>query len=149
MPAFENFPKITPFLWFDTNAEEAANYYITIFPNARILDVFRTDGKVLTVSFELEGLKFTALNAGPHFKFNEAVSFVIRCESQEEIDHYWAKLTDGGKEIECGWCKDKFGLVWQVIPANIGKLISTPKGMQAMMKMTKFNIAELERAARE
>jgi len=105
-------------------------------------------GTVLTVSFELDGLKFTALNGGPDYKFNEAVSFVVRCETQEEIDYYWSKLTEGGSESACGWLKDKFGLSWQIVAAQILELIRHPKAMEAMMKMTKFDIAALERAAK-
>ena len=104
-------------------------------------------GKVLTISFELDGQAFVALNGGPNFKFNEAVSFMIRCENQDEIDYYWSKLTaEGGQEIQCSWLKDKFGLAWQVVPAQIAELVSTPKGMEAMMKMKKLVIADLEKA---
>jgi predicted 3-demethylubiquinone-9 3-methyltransferase (glyoxalase superfamily) len=104
-------------------------------------------GKVITISFELDGQAFVALNGGPNFKFTEAISFMIRCENQEEIDYYWSKLTaGGGAEVQCGWLKDKFGLSWQVVPARIGELISNPGGMQAMMKMKKLDIAELEKA---
>jgi predicted 3-demethylubiquinone-9 3-methyltransferase (glyoxalase superfamily) len=154
MSAFQDFPRITPFLWFDQNAEEAVDFYLTVFPNSRILDQLRTPddsqgpiGKILTIAFELDGQQFTALNGGPNFKFTEAISFVVRCDNQQEIDDYWAKLTDGGSEIQCGWLKDKFGLCWQIVPANIFDLIKHPKGMQAMYKMKKFDIAELERAA--
>jgi predicted 3-demethylubiquinone-9 3-methyltransferase (glyoxalase superfamily) len=155
MTTFQDYPRITPFLWFDKNAEEAVEFYLTVFPNSRKLGEMRSSaetpsgpkGMVLTVTFELEGLRFTALNGGPQYKFNEAVSFLIRCETQEEIDHDWAKLTDGGSEIACGWLKDKFGLCWQVVPSRLAELISNPKGMEAMMRMTKFDIAELERAA--
>jgi predicted 3-demethylubiquinone-9 3-methyltransferase (glyoxalase superfamily) len=146
--------RITPFLWFDGNAEEAVNFYISVFKNSKRLDKLDSavdssvpKGKVITVSFELDGQAFVALNGGPNFKFNEAVSFMIRCENQEEIDYYWSKLTaNGGSEVQCGWLKDKFGLSWQVVPARIAKLISTPKGMEAMMKMKKLDIAELEKA---
>jgi predicted 3-demethylubiquinone-9 3-methyltransferase (glyoxalase superfamily) len=157
MSVFEDFPRISPFLWFDGNAEEAVDFYLTIFKNSRKLEEFRTPvetqggakGTVITVSFELEGLKFTALNGGPDHKFNEAVSFVVRCENQAEIDDYWSKLlAGGGSEIACGWLKDKFGLRWQVVPAHIGELIKHPKGMQAMMQMKKFDIAALEQAAK-
>lgn len=156
MASFQNYPRITPFLWFDRNAEEAADFYVSVFPNSRKLGGMRSsadtpgasEGIVITVSFELDGLKFTALNGGPDHKFNEAVSFVVRCETQQEIDDYWAKLTDGGSEIACGWLRDKFGLCWQIVPANIGELIGNPGGMQAMMQMTKLDIAELERAAK-
>jgi predicted 3-demethylubiquinone-9 3-methyltransferase (glyoxalase superfamily) len=148
--------RITPFLWFDGNAEDAVNFYLSVFKNSRRLDKVDSPvdttvpkGKVITISFELDGQAFVALNGGPNFKFNEAVSFVIRCGNQEEIDYYWSKLTaDGGAEVQCGWLKDKFGLSWQVVPARIGELISTPNGMQAMMKMKKLDIAELEKASK-
>jgi predicted 3-demethylubiquinone-9 3-methyltransferase (glyoxalase superfamily) len=120
MSALQNHPRITPFLWFDSNAEEAVDFYLSVFKNSRRLDVLRNpaggpgpEGKALTIAFELEGQKFTALNGGPHFKFNEAVSFVVTCNTQEELDYYWTKLTDGGSEVQCGWLKDKFGLSWQ------------------------------------
>lgn len=156
MNAFEKFPRVTPFLWFENNAEAAVDFYLSIFPNSRKLDEMRSSvdtpggpkGTVLTVSFELDGLKFTAMNGGAFQKFNESISFSIRCDTQEEIDHYWSKLTEGGTEIQCGWLKDKYGLCWQVTPARIGEWISTPKGMEAMMKMNKLDIAELERAAK-
>ena len=146
--------RITPFLWFDGNAEDAVNFYLSVFKNSRRLDKVDSaidstvpKGKVITISFELDGQAFVALNGGPNFKFTEAISFMIRCENQQEIDYYWSKLTaDGGAEVQCGWLKDKFGLSWQVVPARIGELISTPKGMEAMMKMKKLDIAELERA---
>lgn len=155
MSLFERFSRITPFLWFDANAEEAVEFYLSVFKNSRRLDEMRNPddssgpkGKVLAVSFEIDGQKFTALNGGPHFKFNESVSFVIRCDSQEEVDYYWSKLTaNGGAESQCGWLKDKFGLSWQVVPAKIAEWVGTPNGMHAMMKMKKLNIAELERAA--
>ncbi|MGA7856870.1 MAG: VOC family protein [Terracidiphilus sp.] len=155
MGPLENFPRITPFLWFDTNAEEAVDFYLTVFKNSRRLDVLRSSadtpsgpkGMVLTVSFELDGLRFTALNGGPYHKFNEAVSFVVRCDTQEELDDYWAKLTEGGSEIACGWLKDKFGLAWQVVPARLPELVRHPKAMEAMMQMKKLDIATLERAA--
>jgi predicted 3-demethylubiquinone-9 3-methyltransferase (glyoxalase superfamily) len=146
--------RITPFLWFDSNAEEAADFYLSIFKNSRRLTELRNTGgapesreRVLVVSFELDGQRFTALNGGPMYKFNEAVSFVVRCDSQDEVDYYWSKLTAGGIESQCGWLKDKFGLSWQIVPARIGELISHPKAMQAMMSMKKLDIAELERAA--
>jgi predicted 3-demethylubiquinone-9 3-methyltransferase (glyoxalase superfamily) len=156
MSAFENFPRITPFLWFDSNAEEAVDFYLTVFKNSRRLDEVRNAGEgpgpkgsIVNLAFELAGLKFTALNGGPAFKFNEAISMTVRCDNQEEIDYYWEKLTAGGKEIQCGWLKDKFGLCWQIVPKQLPELVRTAKGMKAMMAMTKFNIAELERAARE
>ena len=158
MSMFENFPRITPFLWFDQNAEEAVDFYLTVFKNSRKFGELRTPvdtqaaaaGKVITISFELDGLKFTALNGGPAHEFNEAVSFVVRCEDQAEIDYYYGKLLEGGgSEIACGWLRDKFGVRWQVVPARIGELIKHPKGMEAMMQMKKFDIAALERAATE
>ncbi|MBV8902243.1 MAG: VOC family protein [Acidobacteriia bacterium] len=154
MSAFENYPLITPFLWFDANAEEAVDFYLGIFPNSRRLGETRNSndrtgpkGSILTISFELDGQKFTALNGGPVYRFNEAVSFFVRCDTQQEIDYYWDKLSAGGTEIQCGWLKDKFGLCWQIVPARIGDLIKHPKGMEAMLKMKKLDIAELERAA--
>jgi predicted 3-demethylubiquinone-9 3-methyltransferase (glyoxalase superfamily) len=154
MSFFESYPRITPFLWFDGNAVEAAEFYVGIFKNSRILSDFKGSvdttipkGKVLVVNFELDGLKFTGLNAGPQFKFNKSISFTVRCDTQEEIDYYWSKLTaDGGSEGDCGWLEDKFGLSWQITPAEMGRLISTPEGMQAMMTMQKLDIAALEAA---
>jgi predicted 3-demethylubiquinone-9 3-methyltransferase (glyoxalase superfamily) len=153
MGALESSSRISPFLWFDANAEEAVDFYLSVFKNSRRLEVLRNNGVapgpkdgVLTIAFELDGLKFTALNGGPAHKFNEAISFFVRCDTQDEIDYYWEKLTDGGSEIACGWLKDKFGLCWQIVPARIFELISYPKGMQAMMGMKKLDIAELERA---
>ncbi len=150
------FPRISPFLWFDSNAEEAVEFYLSVFKNSRRLQVFRvpderdpSKSKVVTIGFELDGQTFTALNGGPMYKFTEAVSFVVKCDSQEEVDYYWSKLTQGGNEIQCGWLKDKFGLCWQVVPARIGELLKSPKAMQAMMKMKKLDIAELERAGKE
>jgi predicted 3-demethylubiquinone-9 3-methyltransferase (glyoxalase superfamily) len=154
MTALENYPRITPFLWFDANAEEAVDFYLSIFKNSRRHDeMCNADdssgpkGKVLTVSFELDGQKFTALNGGPHFKFNEAISFVVRCDSQDEVDYYWSQLLTGGTESQCGWLKDKFGLSWQIVPARLSQLIRNPKAMHAMLKMKKLDIAELEKAA--
>jgi predicted 3-demethylubiquinone-9 3-methyltransferase (glyoxalase superfamily) len=148
MGALENFPRITPFLWFDSNAEEAVNFYLTVFKNSRRLDELRKpDGSVLTIAFELDGAKFTALNGGPHFKFTEAISFTVRCDSQQEVDEYWSKLSAGGGEVQCGWLKDKFGLSWQIVPARLPDLVKNPKAMEAMLKMKKIDIAELERAA--
>ncbi|MGB6742286.1 MAG: VOC family protein [Terracidiphilus sp.] len=155
MGALESSSRISPFLWFDANAEEAVDFYLSVFKNSRRLEVLRNNGVapgpkdgVLTIAFELDGLKFTALNGGPAHKFNEAISFFVRCDTQDEIDYYWEKLTDGGSEIACGWLKDKFGLCWQIVPARIFELISHPKGMQAMMGMKKLDIGELERAGR-
>ena len=149
MGDLQSYPRITPFLWFDSNAEEAVNFYLTVFKNSRRLYELRPDpnGKVLTIAFELDGQKFTALNGGPMFKFTEAVSFVVRCDSQEEIDYYWAQLTaDGGSESQCAWLKDKYGLSWQIVPSNLPSLLKHPKAMQALLQMKKLNIAELERA---
>jgi predicted 3-demethylubiquinone-9 3-methyltransferase (glyoxalase superfamily) len=157
MSTLQNRSRITPFLWFDSNAEEAVEFYVSIFPNSRCHGDFRNtatddprvvpEGKVLSVSFELDGLRFTALNGGPRFKFTEAISFVVQCANQEEVDYYWSKLTADGLESQCGWLKDKFGLSWQIVPARLAELIKHPKAMQAMMGMKKLNIAELERAA--
>jgi predicted 3-demethylubiquinone-9 3-methyltransferase (glyoxalase superfamily) len=157
MSGFAAYPKITPFLWFDGNAEEAVDFYLSVFPNAKKLSEQRMSadggplpkGSVLTTAFELDGLTFTALNGGPHFKFTEAISFVVRCDTQEEIDLYWAKLTEGGSESRCGWLKDKFGLSWQIVPARLTDWIKHPKAMQAMMGMKKMVIAELQAAAAE
>ncbi len=155
MGALEGFPRITPFLWFDSNAEEAVNFYLDVFKNSRRLGVVRMpddsggpNGNILTIAFELDGQKFTAINGGPMFKFTEAVSFVVRCDSQQEVDEYWSKLTAGGSESQCGWLKDKFGLSWQIVPACLPGLITNPRAMQAMLRMKKLDIAELERAAR-
>ena len=148
-------PRITPFLWFDSNAEEAVEFYLSIFNNSRRLDELPNSGdspapnaRVLTVSFELDGQRITAMNGGPGHPPTDAFSLVVRCDSQKEIDDYWAKLTEGGSEVQCGWLKDKFGLSWQVVPANLPELVKHPKAMQALMKMVKLDIAELERAAR-
>lgn len=148
--------RITPFLWFNNNAEEAVDFYLSVFPNSRRLQELRNpggapgpEGSILTITFELDGLKFIALNGGLEDPFNNAVSFVINCETQQEIDHYWSKLTEGGAEIACGWLKDRFGLRWQVVPKRIGELLRHPKAMHAMMQMKKFDIAELERAGQE
>ena len=155
--------KITPFLWYSDQAEEAANFYVSLFKNSRITKIShypeegtettgRPAGSVMTVEFELEGQKFTALNGGPHFKFDEAVSFVVNCETQEEIDNYWEKLTaDGGQESQCGWVKDKFGLSWQITPTMMGELYEgTPEQsdrvMNAMLQMKKLDIAKLKAA---
>jgi predicted 3-demethylubiquinone-9 3-methyltransferase (glyoxalase superfamily) len=154
MSALQDFPRITPFLWFDSNAEEAVDFYLTVFANSRRLEEMRTaddkrgpEGSILTIAFELDGQKFTAINGGPLFKFTEAVSFVVRCDSQQEIDHYWSKLSAGGGEVQCGWLKDKFGLSWQIVPTRLPDLIKHPKAMQAMLQMKKLDIAELEGAA--
>jgi predicted 3-demethylubiquinone-9 3-methyltransferase (glyoxalase superfamily) len=154
MSALQDFPRITPFLWFDSNAEEAVDFYLSVFKNSRRFSELRTpdetgraSGKPLTIAFELDGQKFTALNGGPAFKFTEAVSFVVRCDSQQEVDYYWSKLSAGGSESQCGWLKDKFGLSWQIVPARLPELIKHPKAMQAMLKMKKLDIAVLEREA--
>ena len=155
MGALQDFPRITPFLWFDSNAEEAVAFYLSVFKNSRLLQEVRNTGDapgpkggVLTIAFELDGQTFTALNGGPVYKFTEAISFVVRCDTQEEVDYYWSKLTAGGSEIQCGWLKDKFGLCWQIVPARLPDLIQHPKAMQAMLRMKKLDIAELERAAK-
>jgi predicted 3-demethylubiquinone-9 3-methyltransferase (glyoxalase superfamily) len=154
MSIFEQHPRITPFLWFDNNAEEAVNFYLTVFKNSRRLDRLNNPGdnpvpaKVLTIAFELDGQKFTALNGGPMFKFTEAISFAIRCNSQAEVDEYWEKLSAGGSKGQCGWLKDRFGLSWQVVPAVLPDLLKKPGAMQAMLKMKKLDIAELERAGK-
>lgn len=157
MSTLTHSPRITPFLWFDNNAEEAVDFYTGIFPNSRILqsvpnfpDITPSPAKTLTIAFELDGLPFTALNGGPNFTFNQAVSFVIHCATQQEIDYFWEALTSGGgSEVACGWLTDKFGLSWQVVPKNIGELAGKPKAMQALMQMKKLNIATLEQAASE
>lgn len=144
--------KIRPFLWFDTQAEEAMNFYVTIFKNSRVLSVNRHEGRVMTVTFELDGQEFMALNAGPQFKFNEAVSFFVNCEAQEEVDELWEKLSAGGEEGRCGWLKDKFGLSWQIIPSTLTRLMSDPNPqksravLQAMLKMNKIEIKGLQEA---
>lgn len=134
-------------LWFDANAGEAVDFYLSIFKNSRRIQELRHEGKILTIAFELDGQKFTALNGGPMFKFTEAISFVVRCDSQEEVDEYWAKLSAGGSPGQCCWLKDKFGLSWQIVPSRLPEFIKNPKAFQAMLKMTKPDIAELERAA--
>lgn len=147
--------RITPFLWFNDNAEEAVDFYLSIFKDGRKLEELRAkgagpwaEGAIATLSFEIEGQQFTAMNGGPHAEFNDAVSFFVQCASQQEIDHYWnALLADGGAEIQCGWLKDKFGLRWQIVPKNITALVSHPNAMRAMMSMTKLDIATLEKAA--
>ena len=152
--------KITPFLWFDGNAEEAMNFYTTIFRNAKVGSISRYGeagpgpaGSVLTASFELEGLQFTALNGGPHFQFNEAISFHVACESQAEVDYFWDRLGAGGQIQQCGWLKDKFGVSWQIVPTALPRLLGNPdrakanRVMQAMLQMKKLDIAALEQAA--
>lgn len=146
--------KITPFLWFNTNAEDAANFYLSIFPNSRKLRELRTTeagpgpvGSLLTIDFVLDGQEVTFINGGPAHQLTEAFSFSVACDTQEEIDGYWAKLGEGGKELGCGWMKDKFGLCWQIVPRKIVEYVSTAAGMRAMMPMMKLDIATLEKAA--
>ena len=153
-------PKITPFLWFENQAEEAAQFYLRIFPNSRINNIVYypkdspgPEGEVMVVNFELDGLPFTALNGGSVFQINEAISFVIDCQDQAEVDHYWEKLSAGGEQSQCGWLKDKFGVTWQVVPRQLGELMSdsNPDKVyqvnQAMLKMTKLDIAKLQAAS--
>ena len=152
--------KIRPCLWFDTDGEEAARFYTSVFPNSRIVDVAyygaagpRREGTVMTVTFELDGQEFVALNGGPEFKFSEAVSFEVSCETQEEVDAFWSTLSEGGEEGPCGWLKDRFGLSWQIVPTALPRLLADPdreksqRVMQAMLGMKKIEIDELERAA--
>ena len=145
-------PKITPFLWFDTEAEEAMNFYLSVFKQGKVLNVSRANGKVMSVTFELEGQQFMGLNAGPQFRFNEAVSFFVNCATQEEVDELWEKLSAGGSKSRCGWLKDKYGLSWQIIPSALIQLMSDSDParshavMQAMLKMDKIVIADLEKA---
>ncbi|WP_242107960.1 VOC family protein [Luteimonas aquatica] len=158
--------RISPFLWFDGQAEEAVAYYVETFDNARILTTTRyneegarasgqPEGSVMVVAFELDGQRFSAINGGPHFKFNEAVSFVVNCETQAEVDRYWDRLSAGGDERaqQCGWLKDRFGLSWQIVPRQVGELLSDPdvekgrRAMAAILRMKKIDIAALERAA--
>jgi len=155
--------KISPFLWFDNQAEEAANFYVSVFKNSRIKAVSRygeagrevhgrESGSVMVVDFELDGQSFAALNGGPLFKFNEAVSFQVNCDSQAEIDHFWSALTEGGRESQCGWLKDRFGLSWQVVPSQLPQIMSggdaarQDRVMTAVMAMKKFDLAALQRA---
>jgi two-component system sensor histidine kinase QseC len=147
-------PKITPFLWFDSDAEPAAKLYTSIFENSRILDISRAGDKVMSVTFELDGQRFMALNGGPHYKLTAAFSVFVSVETQEELDRIWdALLAGGGKPTQCGWLDDRYGLTWQVIPTTLMRLMSDPdpgragRTVQAMMKMVKLDIAELERAA--
>ncbi|MEU8957731.1 VOC family protein [Streptomyces sp. NPDC048518] len=153
-------PRITPNLWFDLQSEEAAQFYVSVFPNSEIKNVSyygegapRPAGTVLTVDFELDGQPYTAINGGPDFTFTEAVSFQIDCADQAEVDHYWTKLSEGGEEGPCGWLKDKYGLSWQVVPTVLGELITDPdpersqRAMQAMLGMKKLDVAALQAAA--
>jgi predicted 3-demethylubiquinone-9 3-methyltransferase (glyoxalase superfamily) len=153
--------KLTPCLWFDTEGEDAANFYTSVFPNSKIRDIARygsagprPEGTVMTVSFELDGQEFVALNGGPDFKFNEAISLEVLCETQEEVDSYWNALTaDGGEEGPCGWLKDKYGVSWQIVPSVLYQLIKDPdreksqRVMAAMLQMRKIEIDELQKAA--
>ena len=152
--------KITTFLWFDNNAEEAVNFYTSIFKNSKILNTARygdagpgPKGSVMTIAFALDGQEFTALNGGPHFKFTEAISLVVHCQTQEEVDYFWEKLSEGGQKVECGWLKDKFGLSWQIVPDVLLELIQdsdsqkTQRVMKAMMQMKKLDIKGLKQAA--
>ena len=151
--------KITPFLWFDNNAEEAANFYVSVFKNSKIVSVARygdagpgPKGTVMTVAFQLGGQEFVALNGGPLFKFNEAISFVVNCETQKEVDEFWEKLSEDGEKSRCGWFKDKFGLSWQVFPTVLGEMLQdkdpkkSQRVMQAMLQMDKMDIAALKQA---
>jgi predicted 3-demethylubiquinone-9 3-methyltransferase (glyoxalase superfamily) len=151
--------KITPFLWFDGNAEEAMNFYVSVIPNSKVLNIVRTTeagpgpkGSVLTASFQLHGVEFVALNGGPQFKFNESVSFVINCETQEEVDKYWKALSAGGSEGDCGWLKDKYGLSWQITPVQLMQMLGDKdpqkagRAMQAMMQMKKLDLNVLRKA---
>lgn len=154
--------KITPFLWFDGQAEEAMNFYVSIFKNSKVLSVARfgeggpgPKGSVMTASFQLEGQNFTALNGGPIFKFTPAISFFVSCETQEEVDELWERLSEGGEEGQCAWLKDKFGVSWQIVPSVLPKLLGDPdpekssRVMQAMLQMKKINIARLKQAYEE
>lgn len=155
--------KITPFLWFDNHAEEATKFYVSIFKNSKIHGMTRYDeegakasgrpkGSVMTVAFELDGQEFTALNGGPIFKFTEAISLVVNCETQAEVDHFWQKLSAGGQEVQCGWLKDKFGVSWQVVPTVLTELLQdkdpekSKRVMAAMLKMKKIEIEPLKKA---
>ena len=151
--------KITPFLWFDNQAEEAMNFYVSIFENSRILNLTRCGdagpgpkGSVMTGTFQLAGQEFMALNGGPHFKFTEAISLFVRCEAQQEVDDLWEKLSAGGEKSRCGWLKDKFGLSWQIVPNVLGQLLNDPdpqksaRVMQAMLQMDRLDIEKLKRA---
>jgi predicted 3-demethylubiquinone-9 3-methyltransferase (glyoxalase superfamily) len=147
--------KVAPFLWFDTNAEEAAEFYLSVFPDGRKLTELRVGeagpgpiGSLLTISIELAGQAMTFLNGGPSQKLTDAFSFAVTCETQAEIDGYWEKLTEGGSEIQCGWLRDKFGLAWQIVPATLPELLRKPAAMKAMMGMVKLDIAALEAAGK-
>jgi len=158
--------RITPFLWFDDQAGEAVSFYTSVFPDSRIVTVTRynkesaevsgrPEGQVMTIGFELDGQEFAALNGGPHFTFNEAISLVVHCDSQDEVDHYWERLSEGGDENaqQCGWLKDRFGVSWQVVPRDLVELLGDPdperarRATRAMLRMKKIDLAELRRAA--
>ena len=154
--------KITPFLWFNDNAEEAMSFYISIFKNSKVLNVARygeagpgPNGTVMTATFQLDGQEFVALNGGPHFKFTEAISFVVSCKTQAEVDRFWKKLSADGKEVQCGWLTDKYGLSWQIVPTVLGELLGgkdtakSQRVMQAMLKMVKLDIQKLKEAAKQ
>ena len=149
--------KITPFLWFDHQAEEAAKFYTSVFKNSKIVSIVRygeagpgPKGTVMVATFQLDGQEFVALNGGPHFRFTEAISFVINCKTQEEVDHFWETLSEGGEESRCGWLKDKYGLSWQVVPTVLGEMLrdkdaeKSKRVMQTMLKMDKINIKTLK-----
>jgi predicted 3-demethylubiquinone-9 3-methyltransferase (glyoxalase superfamily) len=153
-------PRITPNLWFDTESEAAAEFYVSVFPNSKVTNVSyyndagpRPAGTVLTVEFVLDGQDFTAINGGPQFTFTEAISLLITCADQDEVDYYWAKLTDGGEESQCGWLKDRYGVSWQVVPAGMAEVLGDPdderarRAMQAMLGMKKIDVAALAAAA--
>lgn len=153
-------PGITPNLWFDTEGEEAAEFYVSVFPNSKIKNVThygeagpREAGTVMTVDFVLDGQDFTAINGGPEFHFDEAISLLVNCADQDEVDYYWAKLGDGGEEVQCGWLKDRYGLSWQVVPAGMEELFADPdkgradRAMQAMLGMKKLDLAAIQAAA--
>ena len=151
--------KITTFLWFNNNAEEAANFYCSVFKNSKLLNVARygesgagPKGSVMTVDFELDGQRFVGLNGGPQFKFTEAISLVVNCETQDEVDYYWEKLSEGGQKVECGWVKDKYGLSWQIVPSIVWELFhgdqeQVDRVIKAVMTMKKLDVAELKKAA--
>lgn len=144
--------RITTFFWFDTQAEEAAEFYTSLFPNSKILEVSRVNGAVMSVIFQLEGQEYIALNGGPQFKFNEAISLLVKCDTQEEIDRLWNALTEGGEEGPCGWLKDRYGLSWQIVPTTLNDLLGHPdpakaqRAMQAMQQMKKLDMRALQEA---
>lgn len=153
-------PVITPNLWFDTEGLAAAEFYVSIFPNSQITNVSyygpagpRETGTVMTVDFVLDGQPFTAINGGPQFTFDDAVSMLVNCKDQEEVDYYWSRLSDGGEEVQCGWLKDRYGLSWQIVPTRLTELLADPdpdrarRAMEAMLPMSRLDIAAIERAA--